>query len=98
MTIPSSVRRIGDWAFVGCLELLALELCEGLEEIREHALCGCTLLNQMTIKIPSSVRRLDRCYELVEGGPLFEWLEEIGEKAFCDCKKLKQMTIPSSVR
>lgn len=53
--IPSSVKRINDFAFYGIL-IMSAEIPEGLEVIRENAFCDCPLLKQ--VRISSTVENI----------------------------------------
>ena len=52
--VHPSVTRISGEAFVDCIKLVEVELCEGLLEIGMGAFRGCNALK--TINIPSTVR------------------------------------------
>ena len=55
-TVPTSVRRIGNYAFAGNASLKSVNLNQGLSEIGEGAFGLCTGLTEITI--PSSVTRI----------------------------------------
>jgi len=98
--VHPSVRVIAARAFVGCHELVEVELSEGLHEIEEQAFKDCKSLKRITL--PSSVRVVAaRAFEGCVGLAaleLNEGLQEISEQAFQGCRSLKQVTLPSSVR
>ncbi len=48
-SISSSVRIIGDYAFVDCAYLRSATICDGVETIGEGAFYGCDLLSNLTI-------------------------------------------------
>lgn len=83
ITLPSSLRRIGDSAFGGetnaleyCANITEITLPENLEEIGDYAFCGCELLK--TITFPPS-------------------LKYIGSQAFAYCKSITTLTLPSTI-
>lgn len=109
MDIPSTVKKVGASAFEACDSLVALNLCDGLEEIGKRAFSGCTSLK--SVSIPSTVVKIGEInsYGGLSGeGPfstcttlanvnLCEGLKEIGHYAFWRCSALKAITIPSTV-
>ena len=54
MSIPSSVTKIGDYAFYNCTNLSSLTLPSGVKEIGFSAFQGCKSLTSVTI--PSGVK------------------------------------------
>lgn len=56
--LPSTVRIIGRFAFLGNKELTTVTLPEGLDTIGRQAFARCSKLGSLTI--PSTVRRIDR--------------------------------------
>ena len=52
-TIPNSVTRIGDLAFLGCSSLTSITIPNSVTWIGEYAFCGCSSLTSITI--PNSV-------------------------------------------
>lgn len=55
-TIPDGVKRIGAYAFSGCLELNSITIPSSVTDIEANAFSGCTGLTSITI--PSSVKSL----------------------------------------
>ncbi len=70
ITIPSTVTKIGEAAFMDCSQLMmTVELSEGLENIDKWAFRGCTWLT--SLRIPSTVYYIAKnafygCINLVE--------------------------------
>ena len=54
ITIPGSVRKIGEDAFMDCRALEKVTLSEGLVEIDKEAFCGCFKLS--SIRVPEGVK------------------------------------------
>lgn len=97
--VHPSVTIIPEKAFHMCGNLVEVELCEGLLEIREEAFYKCKSLQH--ISIPSTVTVIPKstffqCIKL-EKVELNDGLLEIGNHAFYWCSALKQVDIPSSV-
>ncbi len=69
ITLPNTLRLIGNDAFARCSNLEAIELPDGLEDIGASAFMGCTSL--LTVNIPASVNNINsnpwaRCSSLIE--------------------------------
>ena len=99
VSIPNTVRVIGDSAFGSCKDLKSVTLPSGLEEIGEYAFAGTGLT---AITIPASVKTLGRfafnlCSNLsaltIEQGNC----HYIGSYAFSDCDSLRTVSLPQTV-
>ena len=99
VTIPSTVKVIGDSSFAGCEELTAVYLSEGLATITDNAFAECHQLQE--IALPKSLRSIGyqafyRCTELntldIEDG-----VESIGDYAFAYCASLRSISLPDSI-
>ncbi|MDR0633196.1 MAG: leucine-rich repeat domain-containing protein [Holosporales bacterium] len=101
ITIPASVKIIGEKAFSGC-SLQQVILQEGLTEIGKFAFSGCWLLQ--SINIPASVTTIkEDAFFNCKGLAAVNFatdsnLKEIGADAFNGCSNLKQIVIPASVQ
>ena len=96
----STPKSIGLHSFRFCLQLVNVQLNEGLEQIGLGAFHGCVSLP--TITIPSTVKKVEKnafedCHKLVNV-QLNEGLEEIKLMAFSGCVSLNQITFPSTVK
>lgn len=90
MSIPSSVTKIGDYAFYNCTNLSSLTLPSGVKEIGFSAFQGCKSLTSVTI--PSGVKYISSftfygC-ESLRFINLPSDLKYIGEEAFEGCTGL----------
>ena len=99
ITIPESVRVIGEWAFMSCTSLTSVTIPEGVTVIGEGAFEYCNSLTSVTI--PESVTSIgDRTFygcESLTSVTIPGSVESIGEYAFYKCKSLVSVTIPESV-
>lgn len=90
MSIPSSVTKIGDYAFYNCTNLSSLTLPSGVKEIGFSAFQGCKSLTSVTI--PSGVKYISsftfRDCESLRFINLPSDLKYIGEEAFEGCTGL----------
>ena len=57
VSVPGTVKRIGDRAFADCVNLKTVHLEEGLETIGGNAFTGCSSLTELTL--PDSIREMD---------------------------------------
>lgn len=98
--IPSSVTRIGDYAFSGCSKLSSISLPNSLTNIGEQAFSDCYSITSITI--PHGVTNIKdntfrECISLANI-TLPNSITNIGFGAFCNCKNLINITIPNSVK
>ena len=97
VTIPSSVKRIGEFAFGNCESLKSITIPSGVKSIGEYAFYGCKGL-------------ADKNGFVIVNGILFDYfgtstsitipsgVKEIGINVFQNQNKIKSVTIPSSVK
>ena len=93
VSIPPSVRVIGERAFLWCRNLTEITLSEGLQEICSGAFCGCSRLKR--IVLPESLRMLGP--EAFDDTAITELtlprgLERVARNALRGCK-LRRLTI-----
>jgi len=98
--IPSTVKKIGRYAFYWCTALKSVTLPQGLEVLDWYCFEGCHALE--SIDIPSSVKEIglsafDGCIEL-DKVTLHEGLEVIGGSAFYNCYELTHINFPSTLK
>jgi len=97
--VHESVTFIPEKAFHGCMDLVMVELPEGLVRIHAGAFKGCKSLRN--ISIPSSVIRVDNSAfwncDSLKDVELHEGLQKIGISTFNGCKSLCSISVPSSV-
>ncbi len=89
LTIPGTVKSIGEDEFVGFLSLKKLTIGAGLEEIGDHAFSGCTGLTEVVLS--EGLRKIGK------GAFSNCFFDDPGPGAYDYCKKLKKITIPESV-
>lgn len=99
VTLPSSVRTIGDYSFSGCGFLTSLHMEEGLQEIGVGAISNCRYLKTLTI--PSTVTHIGEaafqiCRQL-ESVILPPSLATINRHLFDSCTALRECKIPDGV-
>ncbi|MGO5082166.1 leucine-rich repeat protein, partial [Oscillospiraceae bacterium LCP25S3_E4] len=97
--IPSSVKKICNYAFDGCTGLKSVTIPNSVTEIGENAFMDCTGLT--SVSIPSSVTEIGVCAFYgctgLKSVTIPNSVTEIGGGAFQGCTGLKSVTIPSSV-
>lgn len=98
VTIPSTVKRIDDYAFYGCLELEQVDLPEGLIAIGDNAFSHC--YNLTSAELPKSLKKIGKnafaLSKITLWSGLPEGLDYIGSSAFL-ATKIKSVEIPDTV-
>ena len=99
VTFPSTLKKIGNYAFVYCINLTGeLNLPEGLEEIGDYVFVATGISGKLVI--PSSVKTIGNMTfsELsITSLTLGNSVEIIGEGAFIGCDLVGELYIPDSV-
>ena len=100
VTIPYTVKTIGEYAFQDCSVLNSVSIGSGVESIGWMAFYGCT--NLKTITIPNNVTSIgssifEGCTRL-ESITLSNRLGDIPEDAFRGCSKLASISLPSTIK
>lgn len=99
ISMPDTVKIIGDEAFYGCTSLKTVDLSENLEKLGAKAFYNCSQLS--TIDIPNRVRKInDYAFYQCRGlntVSLGENVESIGNSAFASCFNLSNINLPESL-
>lgn len=100
ITIPSSVKHIGDGAFSGCSGLSSIVIPNSITFISDNTFHNCSGLS--TITIPNKVSSIgDNSFEGCTGLTSIaipNSVTSIGRAAFYRCNKLTSVTIPNGVK
>lgn len=96
---PASVRKIGDYAFHGCSELVGIEIPGHIETIGMLAFGACSKLKKVVIQ--SGCKHIGRaafadCEELLEA-LLPDTVKEIEPLAFSGDRKLVKVRMPGNL-
>lgn len=99
ITIPGSVKAIGDDAFAGCIKLKSVVIPNGVTAINEQTFIGCTSLEKVVI--PDGIkyiwaRAFANCESLTDIN-IPSSTGCLGEYSFYNCCSLTEFTIPDSV-
>lgn len=99
ISIPNSVRRIGDGAFSSCCSLRTISIPKDVRTIGDNTFSSCSSLRE--ISIPEGVTSFgnyafQNCY-LLEEISIPESVRSIGNGAFAGCKSLEKISIPKDV-
>lgn len=99
VTIPDSVKYIGEAQFNKCTGLTSVTIGNGVTSIKSETFAECTSLTDLTIG--NSVTSIGassfyNCNSLTSV-TIPDGVTEIGDKAFSLCKSLESITIPKSV-
>lgn len=100
MSIPSSVTKIGNYAFCKCTNLTSIELPSGVTSLESDAFKNCTNLSSLTL--PSSVKYIGSsafwgCKSLTSI-TLPSGVEDVWFFTFWGCESLKSITLPSDLK
>lgn len=100
IVLPSTLKYIGEEAFVNCSRLKIIEIPEGVEDIGIRAFYNCPSLK--FIKLPSTLswikyETFSRC-ESLEEIIIPEGIEKIDGSAFSSCLNLTKVFLPSTLR
>ena len=99
VTVPDSVKYIGENSFAGCGQLKRAVLPDKLREIRENTFRWCKSLREVVFPRELEAVRVsafEGCGDL-QTVDLPEGVISIEEGAFAGCKKLESIYIPDSV-
>lgn len=96
--VPSSVEKIGDFAFEGC-NLTSLELPSSLTDIGDYAFDGCRNLG--SLKLPSSLTSIgDYAFDFCTGLTEMEIpnsVTDMGDGVFASCYYLTSLKLSSAL-
>lgn len=100
VTLPASLKTIGDDAFNSCKKLTYIHIPYGVEEIGDRSFYGCNAF--IEIELPVSIKRIGneafaKCKNLTKAR-LTSGMESIGDNAFEECSILANLSdLPSYV-
>ena len=99
ITLPSTIKSIGEGAFEFNFNLQEVNIPDGVDEIKDITFLHCRTIESITL--PESVKKIgnaafSQCYKL-EQINLPQGITEIGESVFNGCKSLETIEIPDSV-
>lgn len=94
------VNRIGDRAFIGCDQVVSINLPESIKSIGNSSFGSCKKLSH--IHLPNSISKIDifafAMCEHLESIILPSQIDSISDALFAGCLKLKHINIPDGVR
>ena len=99
VSVPDSVKYIGENAFAGCVKLERIALPAGLREIKENTFCWCRGLTEVIFPPALETVRAEAfegCESLVSV-TLPEGTHSIEQGAFAGCRKLERIYLPDAV-
>ena len=98
ITLPSTLNRIGNYAFAYCMSLESLDIPENVTVIGEAAFKRCW--NLQDINIPDGVTRIEKEtfeYTDISSIELPNSVNYIGENAFYGCGSLQSVTMSNNI-
>ena len=98
ISIPSGIANIGDFAFMGCINITSITIPRSVSSIGMYAFMRCSI---PSIEIPDSVTKIDigafqNCSKL-SAIVIPESVSEIYYNTFMNCSSLASISIPESV-
>ena len=99
VTLPSTIKKIGEWAFYGC-PITSINLPEGLESLGSLAFWDCDLRE---VSIPSSCHEFNEGWQFgfnrnLEKMHLPEGMTEIPDHFAVDCFRLREVNFPHTLK
>ncbi|GMH61275.1 hypothetical protein TrST_g12782 [Triparma strigata] len=96
-----NITKVGDLACTYAINLIAVDIPEGITIIGGGSFAGCSSLK--VIKFPKSLTSIGNgsfqyCSSLEQVDLLHTNVEELGNLAFCDCESLREMKVPDSLQ
>ncbi|GMH96699.1 hypothetical protein TrST_g5294 [Triparma strigata] len=96
-----NITKVGNHACTLAINLVVVEIPEGVESIGDCAFFKCTSLT--TVSFPTTLRSIsgwafENCSKLDNVDLFHTRLQDIGRCAFYNCRVLKSMTIPDSLQ
>jgi len=99
ISLPTTIKTIGDYAFAGCRSLKSVTIPSGVEAIGTMAFADLSLVTSLTL--PSSLKTIGMLafYGLgIQKLTLPANLQTLGEGAFFQCSSLTSVTIPAKLK
>lgn len=100
LTLPSSMRILGELAFYNCAGLKSIDFGNGIQQVSRMCFQNCKALT--AVKIPASMRILGLqafCYdEKISTLTIAEGLERMDDSVFLGCKAIRRVTLPSTMK
>lgn len=99
ISIPGTVKTIGDRSFASCQNLATVNIANGVESIGEYAFEGCTSLK--SIELPESIEKLDdSCFRRTSLAAFVcpPNLKTIGVACFRECSELQRVVFNDNLR
>ena len=99
VTIPGTVREIGESAFEGCEDLMSVVMSNGVAKIDDYAFYNCSSLESVTL--PYGLTSMGKCafaycHELA-AVTVPEGVTNVGYRAFYSCDGLTSVALPCSL-
>ena len=99
LTIPNSVKVIGEKAFENCEKLTLVSFGNSVDSIGHRAFANCNALE--SIELPNSLKTISSEAFLdcrsVSSLTFGNSLETIGERAFRNCERLESISLPNTI-
>lgn len=97
ISLPDTVRTIGDWAFAGCLSLSEIKFSSNVESLGVGSFFSCTSLKEVEMDYYGKLTSIGNAcfaYSGITSLRLPQGLKKIEDSAFYMCEDLSYLTLP----
>jgi hypothetical protein len=100
ITLPSTIKQIGRWAFRDCRSLTSIDIPEGVSIIPDRCFWGCSSLESVTL--PSTIKQIGEnafygCSSLISID-IPEGVSILPDLCFGGCSRLESITLPTTIK
>lgn len=100
ITLPSTIKQIGNGAFGGCSALTSIDIPEGVTILPDWCFGGCSSMESITL--PSTIKKIEKyafygCSSLISID-IPEGVSILPDWCFGKCSRLGSITLPTTIK